>query len=148
MAIKAPFTDLEINKAPAGFYEGYSLPIALISKITMSLLVIWALAWPLSANGTLSSWNWTLLQGFNTFYIIAVGMFAFFCFAVAIIPSTGKRILGKPGEKPEFSNFSWFAMMFGAGLGVGLMVYATAERGFHGRPLSTVRFPSLPAAPE
>jgi choline/glycine/proline betaine transport protein len=127
MAIKAPFTDLEINKAPAGFYEGYSLPIALISKITMSLLVIWALAWPLSANGTLSSWNWTLLQGFNTFYIIAVGMFAFFCFAVAIIPSTGKRILGKPGEKPEFSNFSWFAMMFGAGLGVGLMVYATAE---------------------
>ena len=26
-----------------------------------------------------------------------------------------------------FSNFSWFSMMFGAGLGVGLMVYATAE---------------------
>jgi len=127
MAIKPPFTDLEIKKSPAGFYEGYSLPIALISKITMTLLVIWALIWPLSANGTLSSWNWSLLQGFNTFYIIAVGGFAFFCFAVAIIPATGKRILGTPGVKPEFSNFSWFAMMFGAGLGVGLMVYATAE---------------------
>jgi choline/glycine/proline betaine transport protein len=127
MVIKPPFTELEIKKAPSGFYEGYSLPIALISKITMALLVIWALVWPLSANGTLSGWNWSLLQGFNTFYIIAVGVFAFFCFAVAIIPSTGKRILGRPGEKPEFSNFSWFAMMFGAGLGVGLMVYATAE---------------------
>ncbi len=127
MSIKPPFTDLEIKKAPSGFYEGYSLPIALISKITMSLLVIWALVWPLSANGVLSSVNWSLLEGFNTFYIIAVGIFAFFCFAVAIIPSSGKRILGQEGEKPEFSNFSWFSMMFGAGLGVGLMVYATAE---------------------
>ena len=35
--------------------------------------------------------------------------------------------MGKTGEKPEFSNFSWFSMMFGAGLGVGLMVFATAE---------------------
>jgi len=35
--------------------------------------------------------------------------------------------MGKPGEAPEFSNFSWFSMMFGAGLGVGLMVFATAE---------------------
>lgn len=127
MAIKPPFTDLEIKKAPSGFYEGNSLPIALISKISMALLVIWALAWPLSANGTLSSLNSALLQGFNGFYIISVGAFAFFCFAVAIIPSVGKRTLGVEGEKPEFSNFSWFSMMFGAGLGVGLMVYATAE---------------------
>ncbi|MDE0809137.1 MAG: BCCT family transporter [Alphaproteobacteria bacterium] len=93
----------------------------------MALLVIWALVWPLSASGTLSTINSTLLQGFNSFYIVAVGIFAFFCFAVAIIPASGKRLLGKPGEKPEFSDFSWFSMMFGAGLGVGLMVYATAE---------------------
>ena len=127
MTIRPPFTELEIKTAPSGFYEGYSLPIALISKISMSLLVVWALVWPLSANGMLSTINWGLLESFNSFYIIAVGAFAFFCFAVALIPSTGRRLLGRPGEKPEFSNFSWFSMMFGAGLGVGLMVYATAE---------------------
>jgi choline-glycine betaine transporter len=127
MGMKPPFTELEINKAPSGFYEGYSLPIALISKISMTLLVLWALIWPLGANGVLSSVNSTLLIGFNSFYIIVVGLFAFFCFIVAVIPSSGKRVLGPVGEKPEFSNFSWFSMMFGAGLGVGLMVYATAE---------------------
>ena len=127
MAVKPPFTDLEIQTQDSGFYEGYSLPIALISKVIMAALVIWALVWPLQANGMLSSWNWALLEGFNTFYIIAVGVFAFFLFIVAIIPSTGRRLLGRPGEKPEFSDFSWFSMMFGAGLGVGLMVYATAE---------------------
>ena len=46
---------------------------------------------------------------------------------VAILPQTGKRVMGRAGEGTEFSNFSWFSMMFGAGLGVGLMVFATAE---------------------
>ncbi|MEM6465832.1 MAG: BCCT family transporter, partial [Pseudomonadota bacterium] len=78
-------------------------------------------------NNVLSSWNWSLLEGFNTFYIISVGLFFFFIAIVALVPAVGKRTLGKEGEKPEFSTFSWFSMMFGAGLGVGLMVYATAE---------------------
>lgn len=127
MAIKPPFTDLEIKKSPSGFYQGYSIPIALISKLTMALLVIWALFWPGHANGVLGSTNWALLEGFNGFYIVIVGFFAVFLAVIAILPQTGRRLMGTPGEKPEFSNFSWFSMMFGAGLGVGLMVFATAE---------------------
>jgi len=127
MAIKAPYTDLQIKKAPSGFYEGYSIPIALISKFSMALLVIWALLWPANANGVLGSVNGMLLQGFNSFYIIIVGLFAFFLAVLAILPQSGKRLMGREGEKPEFSTFSWFSMMFGAGLGVGLMVFATAE---------------------
>ena len=127
MAIKPPFTELEIAKAPSGFYEGYSLPIALISKISMSLLVVWALVWPGNANKVLSAVNGSLLNSFNAFYVIVVGVFAFFLFILAILPATGTKRLGRPGVKPEFSNFSWFSMMFGAGLGVGLMVFATAE---------------------
>ena len=46
---------------------------------------------------------------------------------VAILPQTGKRVMGRPGEGTEFSNLSWLSMMFGAGLGVGFMVFATAE---------------------
>jgi choline-glycine betaine transporter len=125
MTIKAPFTDMEIKKAPSGFYEGYSLPIALISKITMVLLVLWALVWPGNANSVLGSVNGNLLKGFNGFYIVIVGFFAVFLAVLAILPQTGKRRMG--ADAPEFSNFSWFSMMFGAGLGVGLMVFATAE---------------------
>ncbi len=127
MAIKPPFTDVDIRKAPSGFYEGNSIPIALISKGIMVALVLWALVWPGNANSTLGSLNWSLLEDFNAFYIIIVGFFAMFLFVIAILPQTGKRLMGKAGEAPEFSNFSWFSMMFGAGLGVGLMVFATAE---------------------
>ena len=127
MSIKPPFTDLEIKKQEAGFYKDNSLPIALISKLVMIALVLWALVWPANANATLGNWNWSLLEKFNGFYIVITGFFAFFLLVIALLPRTGKRIMGTAGETPEFSNFSWFSMMFGAGLGVGLMVFATAE---------------------
>ncbi|MBT8418730.1 MAG: BCCT family transporter [Silicimonas sp.] len=127
MSIKPPFTDLEIRRSAKGFYEGHSVEIALLSKAIMVALVLWALVWPGNANGVLGSLNSQILEGFNTFYIIIVGCFAFFLFIVAAIPATGRKVMGRPGEGTEFSNFSWFSMMFGAGLGVGLMVFATAE---------------------
>ncbi len=127
MAIKPPFTALDIKRADGGFYHGNSVPIALLSKSIMVGLVIWALVWPGNANSTLGSWNGRLLENFNSFYIIIVGAFVVLLAVIAVLPSTGRRIMGRPGEKPEFSNFSWFSMMFGAGLGVGLMVFATAE---------------------
>jgi choline-glycine betaine transporter len=89
--------------------------------------VIWALIWPANANSALGSLNWRLLEDFTQFYIISVGLFFFFSMVVAILPQKGKRVMGRAGEGTEFSNFSWFSMMFGAGLGVGLMVFATAE---------------------
>ncbi len=127
MSIKPPFTDVDIKTQDGGFYKDNSLPIALISKSIMVGLVLWALVFPANANGTLGSLNSQLLEVFNQFYIIIVGCFIFFLLAIALMPKTGARVMGPPGEKPEFSNFSWFSMMFGAGLGVGLMVFATAE---------------------
>lgn len=67
MSIKPPFTQLEIEKAPSGPYEGYSLPIALISKSIMVALVVWALVWPGNASSVLSAVNGSLLNGFNGF---------------------------------------------------------------------------------
>ncbi len=127
MSLQDPFTDLKIERQDSGFYKGYNLPIALVSKIAVSLLVLWALVWPLNANETLRSWKSGLLSEFNVFYNLSVALFAFFLFVVALLPATGRMRLGGDDERPEFTNFSWFSMMFGAGLGVGLMVYATAE---------------------
>lgn len=127
MSIKQPFTDLQIKKSAGGFYDGHSVEIAILSKAIMVALVIWALVWPANANGVLGSLNWRLLEDFNGFYIVIVGLFSFFLLVIAILPRTGSRVMGSPGEAPEFSTFSWFSMMFGAGLGVGLMVFATAE---------------------
>ena len=127
MSVKPPFTAVEVRRAASGFYEGHSAEIALLSKGIMVALVIWALVWPSNANRNLVSLIWSLLENSNAFDIIIVGLFVFFLAVVAVLPQTGKRKMGRAGEAPEFVNFSWFSMMFGAGLGVGLMVFATAE---------------------
>jgi len=127
MSVKPPFTAVEVRRAASGFYEGHSVEIALLSKGIMVALVIWALVWPSNANRNLGSLIWLLLENSNAFDIIIVGLFVFFLAVVAVLPQTGKRKMGRAGEAPEFANFSWFSMMFGAGLGVGLTVFATAE---------------------
>ena len=43
----------------------------------------------------------------------------------------GSRVLGKPGDKPEFSTFSWGSMLFCGGVGAGLIYWATIEWGFY-----------------
>lgn len=107
MSIKPPFTHLQVPTADSGFYEGNSVTIALLSKGIMVALVIWALVWPANANGVLGSLNWQLLEDFNGFYIVIVGLFSFFLVVVVVLPQTGRRIMRIEGEKTEFSNFSW-----------------------------------------
>lgn len=125
--VKPPFTDVDIKTADKGFYEGYNVSIALVSKIFMVLLVVWALVAPGNADKLLGALNSGILSYFNSFYTIATGGFMFFMLIIAIYPKTGKKRLGHDTDRPEFSTFSWFAMMFGAGLGVGLMVFSIAE---------------------
>ena len=59
-----------------------------------------------------------------SFYIIV-------CLVLALVPSTGRIRLGGDDSSPEFSSFSWFSMMFGAGIGIGMLTFATAEPLYH-----------------
>ena len=92
---------------------------------------MWAAIVPAQALFVLNAVNIALLNTFNIYYIYVVSFFLVFCIGMAITPSIGQLTLGKPGEKPEFSNFSWFSMMFSAGMGIGLMVFSTAEPLWH-----------------
>lgn len=43
----------------------------------------------------------------------------------------GRIRLGSDDDRPEYSNFSWFAMLFSAGMGIGLVFWGVAEPVFH-----------------
>lgn len=62
-----------------------------------------------------------------------VGIMSFFLFfAVWLIFSRyGSIRLGKDSDRPEFSNFSWFSMLFGAGVGIGILFWSIAEPIYH-----------------
>ena len=75
----------------------------------------------------LSAWNAAILNNFAAWYIWVIAFLVILCLGLAIWPTAGWLNLGQDDEKPEFSNFSWFSMMFGAGIGVGMLTWAVAE---------------------
>ena len=125
--MKPPLTDLPIKTADTGFYGGFSVNVTVVSKIIISVLVVWCIFWPVQAGAVLSTWNAAILNNFAAWYIWVVAFFVIVCLGLAIWPTAGRLNLGQDGEKPEFSNFSWFSMMFGAGIGVGMLTWAVAE---------------------
>ena len=127
MSIKPPLTELPIKTADSGFYRGFSINVTVVSKIIISMLVVWAIVWPEWAGEVLGAWNTVILANFAAWYIWVVTFFVIVCLGLALWPTAGRLNLGVEGEKPEFSNFSWFSMMFGAGIGVGMLTWAVAE---------------------
>lgn len=84
-----------------------------------------------SANPSAMESNFqTLFDFFITnlgwFYLLVSAMFVVFCLALAF-SKYGKIKLGKDDEKPEYSTASWFAMLFAAGMGIGLVFWGAAE---------------------
>ncbi|GAA6209823.1 hypothetical protein NBRC116601_31160 [Cognatishimia sp. WU-CL00825] len=131
MTTKPPLMDLPIQTAKRGFYAGFSKDVAITSKILIAALIVWAIAVPETAAKILGDLNSSLLGSFSSWYIYVVALFLIICVVLAFVPSTGRLKLGLEGDKPEFSNFSWFSMMFGAGIGIGMLTFATAEPMYH-----------------
>ncbi|WP_206063576.1 BCCT family transporter [Oceanimonas sp. MB9] len=69
-------------------------------------------------------------------YYIGLISFTLFFSIWIIFSRYGKIRLGKDSDRPEFSNFSWFAMLFGAGIGIGILFWSIAEpiNHFQGNP--------------
>ena len=60
------------------------------------------------------------------YYLLLVTGIVFFCLIIIISP-IGQIRLGDPDSKPEYSKLSWIAMLFSAGMGIGLVFWGAAE---------------------
>ncbi len=131
MPIKPPVTELPITVAQEGFYEGFTKDVTITGKLAVGALIFWAIAFPAHAASVLQAVNGMILATFSYWYVYAMAFFLVLCFALAIAPVSAKLRLGLDDDRPEFSNFSWFSMMFGAGIGIGMLTFATAEPMYH-----------------
>ncbi|MFJ8737983.1 BCCT family transporter [Embleya sp. NPDC127516] len=93
-------------------------------------LVLAVVLWGVLAKGSLDTaastgLDWTI-RNFGWLFVVAAD--TFLVLAVFIAASKYGRIrLGEDDDEPEFSTGAWVAMMFSAGMGIGLMFYAVAE---------------------
>ena len=131
MNISPPLKELKIGIANSGFYQGFNHLVAMVSKVIIALIVLWCAFFPEEAGEVLSNMkNWSF-NHLNYYYTWGVAFYIIVCLVIALHPSWGKTKLGTEDGKPEFSNFSWFSMMFGAGIGIGMLGYATGEPIWH-----------------
>ncbi|WP_232209294.1 BCCT family transporter [Alkalilimnicola ehrlichii MLHE-1] len=72
-----------------------------------------------------------LIQHFGWVYTTVVALLLGFVLAVLLHPRFRRLRLGPPDSRPEYTYLSWFAMLFSAGMGIGLLFYGVAEPLLH-----------------
>ena len=102
-----------------------------ISVIIVFLFIIWGIIpKDLLPNGNLNEVTTTIqnfiVNHFGWFYLITTTGFLGFSIYL-MLSKYGKIKLGRPNDTPEFSYISWFAMLFSAGMGIGLVFWGAAE---------------------
>ncbi|MEI4770004.1 BCCT family transporter [Psychrobacillus sp. FJAT-51614] len=110
-----------------------------ISVAIVLASVIFGVAAPESFEEATGNLQAFLTTTFGWYYLILVTIIVIFCVFLIFSP-VGTIKLGKPDDKPEFSKASWFAMLFSAGMGIGLVFWGAAE------PLSHFMEPPLAEA--
>jgi BCCT family betaine/carnitine transporter len=114
-------------------------PVFLIATLLVLIFVVGTLLVPEGAKGIFESSKGWSIDNFDWLFMLAGNIFVVFCLALIVLP-VGNVRLGGQDAKPEFSLLSWFAMLFAAGMGIGLMFWSVAEpaayyTGWFGTPL-------------
>ena len=89
-------------------------------------IILWAIIAPDNLANTGSTMRAWVVQNFGWLFTIIMIATTAFLLTIAIAP-TGKIKLGADDSKPDFSRNAWIAMLFAAGMGIGLVFYGPME---------------------
>ena len=101
-------------------------PVFVISGLTIVAFVFFALALPAQAELFFGWLRPALTSTFDWFFLVAGDIFVLVALALIVTP-LGKVRIGGMDATPDYSYAEWFAMLFAAGMGIGLMFFGVAE---------------------
>jgi choline/glycine/proline betaine transport protein len=106
-------------------------PVFFSASLIIGCLVIFGIFDSESVGEVFQQLQNSIVVNFSWFYVIS--MTGFLIFAVYLLFSKYGhiRLSSNQKEKPEFPYLSWLAMLFSAGMGIGLLFYAVAEPLYH-----------------
>lgn len=114
----------------SGWLIGTHPVMSLGSGLLVIAFLLFSVADPTYANSVFSAAKAFIAAEFAWYYM---GLMSLVLFLVVGLVFTryGSIRLGKDSDRPEFSNFSWFSMLFGAGIGIGILFWSIAEPIYH-----------------
>jgi len=101
-------------------------PVFFVSAGLIVLFVLASMVFPEAAKSTLEATKSWIQVVFDWLLVSSSNLFAIFCLTLVVLP-VGRIRLGGADAKPDFSLVSWLAMLFAAGMGIGLMFWGVAE---------------------
>jgi choline/glycine/proline betaine transport protein len=104
--------------------------VFLVSAILALVFVGWGSIWPAALGDVANLLMDWITYYFGWWYLLVV--FGFLIFIICLLISPYGRIrLGKDDERPEWTRWSWFSMLFTAGMGIGLVFFGVYEPVWH-----------------
>ncbi|MAZ32717.1 MULTISPECIES: BCCT family transporter [Thalassospira] len=101
-------------------------PVFLISGLSIVAFVFFTLAFQESVGPMFNDLRGWLTSTFDWFFLSVANVFVLLCLFLIVSP-LGKVRLGGQDATPDYSYSGWFAMLFAAGMGIGLMFYGVSE---------------------
>jgi len=116
----------------------FGISAGLIAAFLIAILIID----PATSKEFLDGLKWQIIGTFDSLFMWFANIFVIFCLALIVSPF-GKIRLGGDDAKADYSRLSWIAMLFAAGMGIGLMFWGVAEplayyTGWYETPLNVV----------
>ncbi|MGR3758375.1 MAG: BCCT family transporter [Tranquillimonas sp.] len=105
-------------------------PVFVVSGLSVVAFVAYALLLPEQAGAIFGWLRPALTDTFDWFFLSAANIFVLFCLFLIVSPWGGVRLGGKEAT-PDYSYIGWFAMLFAAGMGIGLMFFGVLEPVYH-----------------
>lgn len=105
-------------------------PVFLVSAILILTFVVLTALFTETAGSVFGAVQYWIVHNVGWFYSFAVAVFLIFVLYLAM-SRFGHTKLGPDDSEPEFGFATWFAMLFSAGMGIGLMFYGVAEPILH-----------------
>ena len=101
-------------------------PVFAVSGLVTVAFVIITLAFQAQAEPLFQSLRGFLTSSFDWFFLVAGNIFVLVCLGILVSP-LGKVRIGGADATPDYSYAGWFAMLFAAGMGIGLMFFGVLE---------------------
>ena len=115
---------------PTSWYSNVNPNVFLSTVIIIGVFLAVVIFAPNSFDLITKQLNQWVTDSFSWFYVLSVAIFLIVLIYIAM-SDMGKIKLGPDHSQPAYSNMSWFAMLFTAGMGIGLMFFGVAEPVMH-----------------
>ncbi|MBK1733927.1 choline transporter [Halorhodospira abdelmalekii] len=117
-------------RASVGPLKGLNIPLTLTAVLVVGGFLAFGAIDPERAEAVFQVAMEWVFGHFKWYYIGVVAFFLFFAIFI-LFSRFGDLKLGDDDRPPEFSYFAWFSMLFGAGMGIGLLFWSIAEPIYH-----------------